>query len=355
MKFEPDVLTFRDGRKVNGPADWEARRAELLDILAHEEYGYMPPLPKQVKGEVLSVDEKHCSGHAALREIKISFDTPKGEFSFPMRLVLPVGEGPHPVFVFLNFRPNVYDMYLPLEEVTDNGFGVADIYYQDVSSDDDDMTNGLTGMFDRPDDGAGYGKITIWAYAVSRAIDYLVTLPEIDQDNLTVIGHSRLGKTALWCGANDTRVKFTVSNCSGCGGAAYERTKKPGAETIEVMNRVFPYWFCENRQKYAGHESEMPFDQHFLLAALAPRYVSVSSAEKDDWADQQSEQRSCLGATPAWQVNGLQGFVGPEEPVAVGDCCEDGEISYHLRDGVHFLGRFDWQCYMRFVKKNRRT
>ena len=352
MKFEPDVLTFRNGARVVDAAAWEARRLELLDILAHEEYGYMPPLPKQVKGEVVTDHSMLCCGHARTREIRISFDTPKGEFSFPVRLALPVGEGPHPVFVFINFRPDLHDMYLPLEEVIDNGFGVADIYYQDVTSDDGDMTNGLTGMFDRSDDGTGYGKISIWAYAMSRVIDYLETLPEIDRENIAVIGHSRLGKTALWCGANDTRAKLTVSNCSGCGGAAYERTKKPGAETIEVMNTKFPYWFCENRQKYAGHESEMPFDQHFLLAAIAPRFVSVSSAEKDDWADQQSEQRSCIGATPAWQVNGLLGFVGPEEPAAVGDYYSDGEISYHLRGGIHFLGRYDWQRYMKFAKKN---
>lgn len=349
MKFAPELLKFANGTDVTAET-WEARRREMLDILAREEYGFYPPMPKKVEGIVKNVEEKHCSGHADMREIEIRFDTPKGDFGFPLRLVCPNDGKKHPLFVFINFRPDLYDLYLPLEEVIDHGFAVADIYYQDITADDGDFTSGLAAMYDRPADGTGFGKISLWAFAMSRAIDYLVTLPEIDKDNLAVIGHSRLGKTALWCGANDTRAKFVISNDSGCGGAAYERIKHPGSETIEVMNRVFPFWFCENRGKYVNKSGEMPFDQHFLLAASAPRFVLAGSAEKDDWADQYSEQLSCVALTPVYRLLGKQGFVGPEEPAKVGDDFGEGDVAYHLRSGVHYLGRTDWLSYMRFIE-----
>ena len=226
------------------------------------------------------------------------------------------------------------------------------IYYNDVTTDDGAMENGLAGMFTRNNDGTGYGKISLWAYAASRVLDYLETRDEIDMEHAGVIGHSRLGKTALWCGANDTRFKYIVSNDSGCSGAAYERDKHEGAETVKIITNAFPFWFCENFLKYVGHEDERNFDQHFLLAASAPRCVLINSASMDLWADPMSEQESCIGASPAWEVQGLKGYEGPAEQAKVGQAWTDGSIGYLRRDGIHFLSRADWLTAMDFARKH---
>ncbi|MBQ8611544.1 MAG: hypothetical protein IJ412_07540 [Oscillospiraceae bacterium] len=350
LKCVPELLCFTDGTPVNDPAQWPARRAELLEILRREEFGTAPAAPAAVKGEVESTESVCCSGHAVLERIHISFETDNGLFSFPVNFFLPKADKPVPLFVLINFRPDVYDKYYPAEEITDNGFALAVIHYNDVTSDDGDFTNGLAAMYDRSK--YSWGKIGMWAFAASRTLDYLLTRPEIDAANAAVIGHSRLGKTALWCAAQDERFRFGISNDSGCAGASYERGKVEGNEMVKQITTNFPYWFCERYKEWVDRADEMPFDQHFLLAAIAPRYVCVGSAQEDFWAAPVHEQASCIGASPAWELHGRPGYVGKREPAVPGDDFAAGDIGYHLRSGIHFLGRGDWLSYMAYIKKH---
>ncbi|MCR5522015.1 MAG: hypothetical protein K6F64_00030 [Clostridia bacterium] len=351
MIFNPGLLKMNDGRTVTDTSLWPERRKELLDILSREEYGYMPAKMGETVFNVKDGDDRCCAAFAKHEIYEVSFPTEKGTFSFPFSLITPATEGKHLLFMFMNFTDNLYGRYLPLEEIIANGFALALICYKDVTSDDGDMGNGLSGMYVRPSDGTGYGKISLWAFGISRALDCLTGRNDIDFDNVAVIGHSRLGKTALWCGANDERFKYSISSCSGCGGASFEQIKRKGAETIADMNRNFPFWFCENRQKYADRSLPMPFDQHFLLGAIAPRRVLIGSAIMDNWADPYSEQLCCIASSPAFELSG-KGFCGKEEPAVTGDNFDEGRIAYHLRDGCHFLARSDWHIYMDYIKKN---
>lgn len=346
-ELEPKILRFADGTEVKNAEDFKKRRAEMLDILAREEYGYMPPVMGETRLKFIGEPEYICAGMALLRRAEVSFDTPKGEFSFPVKLMTPDDGEKHPCFLFNNFQDLTYHHYLPIEEIIAHQYSVALIYYNDITSDNNDMSDKLAGMYDRADDGTGYGKITLWAFAMSRLLDRLGDCPGFDAENVASIGHSRLGKTSLWCGANDERIKLVISNDSGCGGASSERIKHEGAEKISDMAVNFPFWFCENRSKYIDKPDEMPFDQHFLLACAAPRYLSVGSAEKDTWADPYSEQLSCFNASPAWEIQGFCGYTGKEEPAEIGESFDGGRISYHIRRGTHFLSRTDWLYYMK--------
>lgn len=148
-------------------------------------------------------------------------------------------------------------------------------------------------------------------------------------------------------------MRFTCANDAGCGGDALEQTKHPGAEDYAAMARSFPYWFCGNRSRYIDHPEERPYDQHFLLGAIAPRFAAVSSASLDRWADPYSQQLCCAAASPAWKLHGLRGFVGTESPAAVGAAYPEGHIAYHLRGGLHYLSRQDWLFYMDFVRRHK--
>lgn len=278
--YTPDLLTMTDGTPVTSSAQWEARRGELLNILAREQYGTFLP-PSTASARVMAPPMPVCAGHALQETLEVRFDTPAGEFAFPLRFLYPADGQVHPLFLLLNFRPLIPDIYCPAEEILDNGFALAVVCYTDITADDGDWGSGLCGHYPRKHPDTDPGKLVFWAYAASRALDVLTLRPEVDARNIAVIGYSRLGKAALLCGAQDARVRFTCANDAGCSGDALEQTKHPGAEDYATMARSFPYWFCGNRSRYIDHPEERPYDQHFLLGAIAPRFAAVSSASLD--------------------------------------------------------------------------
>ena len=329
-------------------SDWDKRRRELVDILANEEFGIMPSAPEKIDVEVKLDNKEGLGGGTVHKEVNISFDTEKGKFTFPITYFAPNDGKKHPVFVYIAFTPARAFKPLPLEEMVEKGFGLAFLDYQDIALDkDDENENGIAKMYARRNDGTDWGKIGMWAFAASRVADFLEKEESCDMEKLAVIGHSRLGKTALWAGANDERFKFVISNDSGCSGAAISRDKE--GESIERITTVFPYWFCENYKKYAGKEDDCPFDQHFLTSAIAPRYLYVASASQDSWACPRNELLGAMAAGEIYEALGMTGLVFEDAQPKADHSYNEGSVAYHVRTGNHFLARQDWLKYMDFI------
>lgn len=323
-------------------------REEMLQILQEEVYGFLPERPLSVDFQVQENLISHfCAGHATLNRIEAHLTLQEREFSFPFYAALRKAPGPQPFFVHINFRPEIPDRYMPTEELIDMGFSVFSFCYEDITKDNGDFADGLAGILFQgglakrgPSDA---GKIALWAYAAMRVMDFAAACTDrFDLSRSVVCGHSRLGKTALLAGALDERFAFTYSNDSGCSGAALSRGTR--GETVADITKTFPYWFCERYAAYAGREASMPFDQHYLLAAIAPRRVLIGSASKDDWADPLSEQLSALAASGAFP-KGLT----TDRPAQIQETFLEGDIGYHLREGEHYFSRRDWQVLAEFV------
>lgn len=249
----------------------------------------------------------------------------------------------------------------PIEMINDRGYALITAYYGDIDPDfDDGFLNGVHGLM--PDFIASLppeqrpGSIAAWTYGLSCILDAIENTPSlgIDISQVAVIGHSRLGKTALWAGATDPRFALVVSNDSGCGGAALSR--RAVGETVGRINANFPHWFCDGFEKYNQNENALPVDSHELIALTAPRPIAVGSATKDDWADPRGEFLAARDASPVYELLGLPGLLDdqgqlPDAPPAPDHPYSDGAISYHIRTGGHDLTTEDWEYYLDFADR----
>lgn len=323
---------------------------ERKRVLQEEEYGFLPERPTKVEVELLFEDGAFCARRAPLQKFLLKAEVYGKTVQFPFCFCVPkCVQKPVKTVVALNFESQVPNKYFPAEEIIDNGWAFACVCYKDVTDDSPTMDENAKILSTKSET----GKLMMWAWAAMRILDYLQTRDDIDCNNVGVLGHSRLGKTALLTGAFDERFAFVHSNDSGSSGAALYRSACDGSEKIEVISRVFSYWFCKKFRSYANREKELPFDQHYLLSLIAPRVLSVGSAELDFWANPQGELDGARLASEAWAECGETGLIAPET-AKTGVNYHDGRVGYYVRDGGHYFAREDWNRVLAFFEKHLR-
>ena len=358
----PDPLVSTDGSRVTSAKQWETkRRGETLGLFRRHVYGRTPKVDS-VKFDVVETDARAMEGRATLKRVKITSMQGGKAFAFEAAVLVPnERKGRAPAFLLINNRPvasadptrREKNGFWPAEEIIARGYATAVFRTNDVDPDKKDEASraqGVRGAFTSPGkpDEDGWATIAAWAWGASRVMDYLQTDPDIDGQKVAVIGHSRGGKTALWAGAEDPRFALVISNDSGCGGAALSRRRF--GETVESINRAFPYWFCGNFKKFNGREDELPVDQHQLISLIAPRAVYVASADADFWADQRGEFLSLVHAGPVYGLYGEKGLRAEEMPPLDRPLLR-GRMGYHVRTGIHNLTPYDWKCFMDFADR----
>lgn len=345
-------------------------REEMIEIMQREVYGYLPKNNFEINATNDKIIERRFDkGNVFLSSVDFTMTNKNGSHTFPVYRLLHQDGEKHPVIICINIDKNVPDKYFPIEELSETEYDIITYCYTDITSDDGDFTTGIAPLVfpnSRHND-TDCGKIGLWAFANMRVLDYVLTLEGTDSKNVAILGHSRLGKTALFTGMMDERFAFTLSNNAGCGGDAIARggsglsdldgnfalEKKYRGETIEVITRVFPYWFCENYKKYAKQNYGTDFDQHYVLASIAPRNVCVNAAELDYWADQKSQQLCCIAAEEAWKKAGIDGIENCDHFLVGGEKLLNGNVGLFMSPTMHFLSRHAWQDFMEFMRIHR--
>lgn len=387
----PDPLVAADGTRITTADEWRAkRRPELLGFFTREMYGRNPGRTERMSFEVFDRDPSALDGKATRIQIAIH---PGGKPGPRMDLLMYVpngAQGPVPAILGLNFWGNhaihkdpgirLTESWVeekagqyadltgvkanratdasrggnarqwPVEEILSRGYALATIYREDVAADHEPhFASGVHPLF--PELQAGddnFGSIAAWAWALSRGLDALEKEPAIDSKRVAVFGFSRLGKAALWAGASDERFAMVISNESGAGGAKLFR--RGVGEDIARLNTVFPHWFAKSFRKYNGRDRSLPFDQHLVMAMIAPRPLYVASAIEDKHADPEGEFAGAKAAEPVYRLLGAEGL--PAEAWPPVDTSVQGGIGYHVRSGGHDVLPFDWKCYLDFADKH---
>ncbi|MDR0757088.1 MAG: acetylxylan esterase [Tannerella sp.] len=380
----PDVLQCSDGKKVTTVQQWEqVRRPELLEMFASQMYGRTPEDRIAVTYETLTENPNAMGGKATTRQVKFRFGNEQKTVEAILLLVIPNHvEGKVPVFVGYNFKGNHSTMMEPeiffppsfhlvkkagdpdwirgcqlnrwcYDKIIGRGYAVATMCYHDIFPDKSGLRDhSIASLFPdyHPNSNASdeWQAIGAWAWGSSRIVDYLETQDKFDLDKIVIMGHSRQGKAALWAGAQDKRFRIVISNNSGCGGAALSKRKY--GETVAQVSSIQPPWFCPAFKKlYADNESDLPFDQHELIALMAPRPVYVASAVEDRWADPKGEFLSACHASSVYKLYGLSGLETDIQPGLNQPIMND--IGYHIRTGGHDVTDYDWERFMDFADK----
>jgi len=370
----PEILINHQGELVLNPEDYEKRKEEMMNYFYSEVYGSVPNIPYEVSFELIDEDQEYYEGRAIRKQIKMTISTEFGESKALLLAYIPKADKPVPVFVGLNFKGNTflenddfiltsygnlldqeeleerrgerYDRW-PVSTLIDEGYALITVCANDFAPDDKkDFDSRLIRIFDKGDE---FKAISAWSFGLSRVIDYVESENKLDSEKIITVGHSRMGKVSLWSAAQDERVALAISNGSGNTGAALSR----GAigENIEFINKEFPHWFVDEYEKYAGLEYEMPFDQHMLLASIAPRKVYVSSSTNDLWANPFGEYQSLALASEVYQL------YGSEIELNVDNINEETHFhsdffGYHIKEDRHRISKTDWNYFVSYANEH---
>jgi hypothetical protein len=375
----PDPFKLNDGEIVKDSQTWfERRRPEILSAFEHEIYGRAPGRPE---GESFEVVETGAAfgGTAIRKQIVVHLGPSAGDRKLDAVLYLPAGATkPSPVILCFSFYPLQwatqdpavkiqYDWDLSthrvpaknnpdiarsfhIDWVLAHGYGIAIIYYQQIDPDSAaGLPKGIRAAYlppgetkPHPDE---WGTISAWAWGASRTLDYLQTDPQVDGSRVAIMGHSRLGKTALWTGAIDPRFAMVIACSSGRGGASLARRNY--GESIGDLAQRFSWQFCGNFQKYAHHETDMPVDSHELIGLIAPRPIFLATASLDLHSDPMGEWDAAVAAGPIYEMLGKRGLEAVSPPPL--DVAIMHDIGYHCHTGKHEVTPLDWQHILQFA------
>ena len=358
----PDPLEFSDHTRVRTAEEWhDRRRPEILRLFREHVYGFPPEIDLNgVEARHVFTQKDMLCGRADRKVIEISVKGNGREHCYNVNLFVPKdGKGPYPVFLLFNID-GIWDALptrekatpvWPVEQIIGRGYATAVVNSYDIAPDyDDGYTTGLYRVIDNSGHcGSSYGTISAWAWGVSRIMDYFEKDPDIDASRVALTGFSRGGKTALWTAAQDERFAMCVSMSSGCTGAAIIRGKT--GEQIDQINARFPYWFCDNYQKYNHNEDALPVDQHMLLSLIAPRLLYVISKTFDDWADPDREFDGALEASKVYEFLGAEGLPRDRRPLP-DTPMQEGSVGYHIQTGTHGETMYDWMMMMDFADRH---
>ncbi|MEM6850868.1 MAG: alpha/beta hydrolase [Pseudomonadota bacterium] len=230
----------------------------------------------------------------------------------------------------------------PIEKILARGYALATFYPGEIAPDEPELAKQALDRLTTPGRPKP-GTVAVWAWGFSRALDALADEPWLDDEAISVYGHSRHGKAALLAGVFDTRIDAIIAHQSGTGGATLSRSY--AGESVGKITESYPHWFTEAYAGYADQEDALPIDQHMLIALAAPRPMLLGNAYRDVWSDPQGAFRAAQGADPVYEAAGVRGLAQDR----LKDVDLSAEIAFYMRGGRHGVTTLDWRMFLDFL------
>lgn len=379
----PDPLVLASGQKVMAAATWnKQRRPEIRTWFEQHVYGRAPERPRKLRFEVFDKGTPAFNGKATRKQITVYFSERNDGPKMDLLVYLPTAATtPVPLLLNISFLANsslvddpgvrpgqiwnkehqkvaapthnpTGSMKLPVEPFLAQGIAVASVYYGDIEPDfEGGIQHGVRSLYLKPGQTQvapnEWGAIGAWSWGLSRALDYFEQDKAVDSKRVALLGASRLGKTVLWAGANDSRFALVIASVSGEGGAALARRNY--GETIAhlVEPTRYPYQFCQNYQQLANR-TDSPMDSHMLVTLLAPRPLLLQTGSTDYWSDPKGEFLSAVAATPVYRLLGKRGVETSSMPAASQQV--GGTLSYYMHEGGHGIIPTDYPVFAEFIR-----
>ena len=395
----PDPLVFANGKKVR-KSQWPERRREILEMFQKEMYGQLPPKGDGIFLETIE-EGPTLFGQGTRRQVRMWFRPDKTGPKVDWLIVTPNNvQGPIPVVLLYNYAGNhavladkeilVPDAWFqglfgekdnkaseadrglynrdggktvyPIGSLAAKGYATVTACYNEVSPDPNSvqMKDGVkmqdsfayTGIFDLwgprdPSRDDNTTSLMAWAWVLMRAMDMIEQDPTLDQSRVILTGYSRLAKAALIAGAFDERFPVVVPVQTGGGGVPLAKRYFGESVATEVVS--FRHWFCRAYDKYADNTDALPFDQHMLLACVAPRALLVEGFDQG-WFDTKGEYLAVKAASPVWKFLGKKGMPDVEWPSDYDTSAIGPSLGYVRRAGEHGIAPIDWEWMLDFAE-----
>ena len=363
----PDPLMLLNGQSVTNSDAWfKLRRPELIKLYETEIYGRVPDRAPKLKFELVGTDLTALSNSAIRKELTGHIGNPTNGPKVKLVVYLPANATqPVPVLLHLLFgnppadtpgytnstRPGEIG---PIADILARGYGYDSFRYTQIEGDSRTNSLSIVRKLALPNGQIGpgwdeWGTITAWAWAASKVLDYFETDLTVDARRVALIGHSRLGKTALWAGARDPRFALIFSSCSGELGASLAR--RDYGETVDDVIANFPWWFAANFKKYSTRWNELPVDSHLLIALNAPHPVFITGGTQDQWADPNGMFLAEVAAGPVYRLLGKKDL-GTTELPPLDTPLIDGDLGFLYHTGPHSITPNDWKTFLDFSDRH---
>lgn len=351
-------------------------RQQLMQQMQDTLYGPWPEGMPVAISDWRIIDADYLDGRGSLEELDITIGAGAGARTFQLVAAFPNGVVAAPLVIsqtfssncavfpeeavmseqgdpctareisaFANFLvTNLFGEYIaeaPVGEYFDAGFAYASFYagkfIPDSTAQAPAVMANLGGAVNPS------SALMGWAFSFSAAMDALENDPRIDTRHTSVMGHSRHGKAALLAAVWDKRIEAVIAHQSGFAGASMSRSTT--GETLARMAKTYPHWLAPGAEKYANNTSLLPFDQHEVLALIAPRRVFLGNGRRDVWSDPNSSFRIAQAANEMWAAYGAPGLGN-----GMRDFDPTSSLVWWIRPGGHGIVAEDIQAFLAFLR-----